>query len=82
MKRITCILLMLLLLVCRAEENGSPDSVQIKEISDDTPVERAESTMEIVMIEGSLGQIYGELVIPAGTGKAPLVILSHGFEGC
>ena len=37
--------------------------------------------METILLDGSLGRLYGELVIPAGADKAPLVILSHGFGG-
>ncbi len=43
--------------------------------------ERKAAQMSVVNIRGSMGDIYGELTIPAGAGKLPLVILSHGFGG-
>lgn len=30
-------------------------------------------------IDGSLGKIYGELIMPGDRGSAPLIVLSHGF---
>lgn len=37
--------------------------------------------MTNVHIQGSLGNIHGELQMPGTEGKVPLVILSHGFGG-
>ena len=37
--------------------------------------------MSEVIIRGSLGNLWGELNLPEGAGKPPLVILSHGFGG-
>lgn len=34
-----------------------------------------------LLIQGSLGNIYGELAIPEAEGPLPLVILCHGFGG-
>ena len=36
---------------------------------------------EVIRIEASLGEMYGELTVPEVEGPVPLVILSHGFGG-
>ena len=36
---------------------------------------------EVIRIEASLGEMYGELTVPEADGPVPLVILSHGFGG-
>jgi len=37
--------------------------------------------MEEVLINGSMGQIYGVLTMPEAATPVPLIILSHGFGG-
>lgn len=41
----------------------------------------AESRSEEVLINASLGKMYGILTIPETEGKVPLIIISHGFDG-
>lgn len=36
---------------------------------------------EVIRIEASLGELYGELTVPETESPMPLVILSHGFGG-
>ena len=41
----------------------------------------AGGNMEVIRIDASLGEMYGELTVPEAEGPVPLVILSHGFGG-
>ena len=36
---------------------------------------------QICYVQGNLGRIYGELLLPEGAGPHELVVLSHGFGG-
>ena len=38
-------------------------------------------TLEEIWLEGSLGRVYGQLLLTPGNEPGPLVILSHGFGG-
>lgn len=41
----------------------------------------AAGNTEVIRMEASLGEMYGELTVPEKEGPVPLVILSHGFGG-
>ena len=41
----------------------------------------AAGNTEVVRIDASLGEMYGELTVPQAEDPVPLVILSHGFGG-
>lgn len=41
----------------------------------------AEPQAEEIRLQGSMGELYGELKLPGADGPVPLVILSHGFGG-
>ncbi len=64
----------------REASDGFPD-VYVPEHGRFLRTEANTETEEIIVIQGSLGNIYGELKVPESEGRVPLIILSHGFGG-
>ena len=77
---ITAMMLILLLAACGANRPSTEASGSTNSQSN---VGNGPSayTVEQVWLERDGMRIYGELYLPKGSGKRPLVILSHGFGG-